>query len=72
MNKSSDRKRLALIINNITFEICQRDRKGAEKDGEGMKTLLEGLGYNVIMLNDLCSEVCLLIMYLILIHLTSY
>ncbi|XP_062849645.1 caspase a-like [Trichomycterus rosablanca] len=54
--KSSDRKRVALIINNVKFKNCLYNRTGAEKDEASMAILLEGLGYNVIILNDLCSE----------------
>ncbi|KAI5609893.1 hypothetical protein C0J50_5565, partial [Silurus asotus] len=54
--KSSDRKRIAMIINNVEFRVKQDRRNGAEKDEESMKTLLEALGYNVIILNDLSSE----------------
>ncbi|XP_062849647.1 caspase a-like [Trichomycterus rosablanca] len=54
--KSSDRKRVALIINNVKFRNCLYNRTGAEKDEASMAILLEGLGYNVIILNDQCSE----------------
>lgn len=57
--KSKDRKRLALIINNVEFRETDLNRLGAEKDEESMRTLLEALGYDVIVLNDLSAEVCL-------------
>lgn len=57
--KSSDRKRLAMIINNVEFTVREYNRNGAEMDEENMKTLLEALGYDVIILNDLSAEVCL-------------
>lgn len=56
--KSSDRKRLAMIINNVEFRVRQFNRGGAEKDEESMRTLLKALGYDVIILNDLSAEVC--------------
>ncbi|XP_017327706.1 caspase-23 isoform X1 [Ictalurus punctatus] len=54
--KSSDRKRLAMIINNVEFTVREYNRNGAEMDEENMKTLLEALGYDVIILNDLSAE----------------
>ncbi|TSL40965.1 Caspase-1 [Bagarius yarrelli] len=56
MEKSNDRKRLAMIINNVNFKVSQFHRSGAEKDEESMGTLLEALGYDVITLNDLSAE----------------
>ncbi|MCJ8731493.1 hypothetical protein PDJAM_G00200340 [Pangasius djambal] len=53
--KSNDRQRLAMIINNVEFRVSQFNRRGAEKDEESMKTLLEALGYDVIILNDLSA-----------------
>lgn len=48
-----------MIINNVEFTVREYNRNGAEKDEENMKTLLEALGYDVIILNDLSAEVCL-------------
>ncbi|KAF5905427.1 caspase-4-like isoform X1, partial [Clarias magur] len=56
MEKSSDRKRLAMIINNVEFINSRYNRRGAEKDEESMVTLLDALGYDVIILNDLSAE----------------
>ncbi|KAK3568010.1 hypothetical protein QTP86_028594, partial [Hemibagrus guttatus] len=55
--KSNDRKRLALIINNVEFRVTEFNRRGAEKDEESMRALLEALDYDVIILNDLSAEV---------------
>lgn len=65
MEKSKDRKRLAMIINNVEFRVSEFNRPGAEKDEESMRTLLEALGYDVIILNDLSAEVCLETKYLL-------
>ncbi|XP_026859627.2 caspase-23 [Electrophorus electricus] len=54
--KSSDRKRLAMIINNVKFRRKDFYRCGSEKDEESMRILLEGLGYHVIILNNLSAE----------------
>ncbi|KAK1797125.1 hypothetical protein P4O66_008508 [Electrophorus voltai] len=54
--KSSDRKRLAMIINNVEFRRKDFYRYGSEKDEESMRILLEGLGYHVIILNNLSAE----------------
>ncbi|XP_060730591.1 caspase-23 [Tachysurus vachellii] len=56
MEKSKDRKRIAMIINNVEFRVSEFNRPGAEKDEESMRTLLEALGYDVIILNDLSAE----------------
>ncbi|XP_047673264.1 caspase-23 isoform X1 [Tachysurus fulvidraco] len=56
MEKSKDRKRLAMIINNVEFRVSAFNRLGAEKDEESMRILLEALGYDVIILNDLSAE----------------
>lgn len=53
---SPDRKRLALLINNVEFEYIN-DRVGAEKDELGMERLLKGLGYTVLTLRDLTAQV---------------
>lgn len=52
----STRTRLALIICNTEFDIISR-RGGADADIRGMKMLLEGLGYNVIVKENLTSLV---------------
>ncbi|XP_050956574.1 caspase a-like [Labeo rohita] len=54
-DKSSDRRRLALLINNVEFEYVD-DRVGAEKDELSMETLLKGLGYTVLTLRDLTAQ----------------
>lgn len=59
MDKSSDRNRLAMIINNVEFRKTEYNRRGAEKDEESMRTLLDALGYDAIILNDLSAAVCL-------------
>lgn len=57
-DKSRDRKRLALLINNVEFKsIHLDDRTGAEKDEQSMEVLLKGLGYTVITLRDLSAQV---------------
>ncbi|XP_032974713.1 caspase-1 isoform X2 [Rhinolophus ferrumequinum] len=50
----STRTRLALIICNTEFDIISR-RDGADADIRGMKMLLEGLGYTVIVKENLTS-----------------
>ncbi|XP_050971977.1 caspase-23 isoform X2 [Labeo rohita] len=56
-DKSRDRKRLALLINNVEFKsIHLDDRTGAEKDEQSMEVLLKGLGYTVITLRDLSAQ----------------
>ncbi|KAF4097166.1 hypothetical protein G5714_021174 [Onychostoma macrolepis] len=52
---SPDRKRLALLINNVEFEYIN-NRAGAEKDELGMERLLKGLGYTVLTLRDLTAQ----------------
>lgn len=59
MDKSSDRKRLAMIINNVEFRNTKYNRSGAEKDEESLRNLLDALGYDVIIMNNLSAEVCL-------------
>ncbi|XP_076829027.1 caspase-23 isoform X2 [Brachyhypopomus gauderio] len=54
--KSSDRKRLAMIINNIEFSCKDYYRPGADMDEKSMRILLECLGYNVIILNNLSAK----------------
>ncbi|XP_073693401.1 caspase-23 [Garra rufa] len=54
-DKSPDRKRLALLINNVEFKYLS-DRTGAEKDEQNMEVLLKGLGYTVITLRDLSAQ----------------
>uniref|UniRef100_A0A8C1YYU5 Uncharacterized protein n=1 Tax=Cyprinus carpio TaxID=7962 RepID=A0A8C1YYU5_CYPCA len=53
--RSSDRKRLALLINNVEFEYGD-DRDGAEKDEMSMERLLKALGYTVLTLRDLTAQ----------------
>ncbi len=55
-DKSPDRKRLALLINNVEFKYLS-DRTGADKDELSMEVLLKGLGYTVITLRDLSAQV---------------
>lgn len=54
-DKSTDRKRLALLINNVEFKNLS-DRTGADKDELSMEVLLKGLGYTVITLRDLSAQ----------------
>uniref|UniRef100_A0A671LIN9 Caspase-1-like n=1 Tax=Sinocyclocheilus anshuiensis TaxID=1608454 RepID=A0A671LIN9_9TELE len=54
-DKSHDRKRLALLINNVEFKSLD-DRTGADKDELSMEVLLKGLGYTVITLRDLSAQ----------------
>ncbi|XP_067255755.1 caspase-23 isoform X1 [Chanodichthys erythropterus] len=54
-DKSPDRKRLALLINNVEFKYID-DRTGAEKDELKMEMLLNGLGYTVVTLRDLTAQ----------------
>ncbi|GCC29809.1 caspase-1-like [Chiloscyllium punctatum] len=51
-----DRKRLALLINNIDFEEPAMNRKGAEVDEKQMQKLLNGFGYQVEKHNNLTGE----------------
>ncbi|XP_075450641.1 sn-1-specific diacylglycerol lipase ABHD11 isoform X3 [Ascaphus truei] len=51
----NQRKRLALMICNVKFKTLN-ERKGAEADQAGMKTLLEGLGYQVQSETNLTSK----------------
>ncbi|CAM4516160.1 unnamed protein product [Leuciscus chuanchicus] len=54
-DKSPDRKRLALLINNVEFKHIN-DRTGADKDELSMEILLKGLGYTVVTLRDLTAQ----------------
>ncbi|XP_048199711.1 caspase-1-like [Perognathus longimembris pacificus] len=54
MNKLT-RKRLALIICNIEFDSLPK-RAGADADIKGMETLLEQLGYSVIVKRNLMAS----------------
>ncbi|KAK7176940.1 hypothetical protein R3I93_001011 [Phoxinus phoxinus] len=54
-DKSPDRKRLALLINNVEFKYID-DRTGADKDELSMEMLLKGLGYTVVTLRDLTAQ----------------
>ncbi|XP_062372908.1 caspase-23 [Sardina pilchardus] len=55
MDKSVNRTRLALLINNVEFE-QESDRTGAEVDEKNMRILLENLGYAVFILRNLTSK----------------
>ncbi|XP_072099149.1 caspase-1-B-like isoform X1 [Mobula birostris] len=52
----NNRKRLALIINNIEFMDPKMARRGAEVDEEQMQKLLNGFGYGVERHNNLTAE----------------
>ncbi|XP_052458500.1 caspase-23 [Carassius gibelio] len=54
-DKAHERKRLALLINNVEFKNLD-DRTGADKDELSMEVLLKGLGYTVITLRDLSAQ----------------
>ncbi|XP_072542888.1 caspase-23 [Salminus brasiliensis] len=54
-DKSSARKRLALLINNIKFKYMN-DREGAEKDELRIEKLFEGLGYTLVTLRNLSAQ----------------
>uniref|UniRef100_A0A8B9LQR1 Caspase-1-like n=1 Tax=Astyanax mexicanus TaxID=7994 RepID=A0A8B9LQR1_ASTMX len=54
-DKSSGRKRLALLINNIKFEYLN-DRAGAEIDELSIEKLFEGLGYTLVTLRNLTAQ----------------
>ncbi|XP_014399977.1 PREDICTED: caspase-13 [Myotis brandtii] len=56
IKKRKDRTRLALIICNREFDHLQ-PRQGAELDITGMKELLVGLGYRVIVEENLTAKV---------------
>uniref|UniRef100_A0AAY4A857 Uncharacterized protein n=1 Tax=Denticeps clupeoides TaxID=299321 RepID=A0AAY4A857_9TELE len=55
LDKSRLRRRLALVISNIEFEHLS-DRIGGEKDEADMKSLLEILGYSVVILKNLTAQ----------------
>lgn len=55
IKERNDRTRLALIICNIEFDHLP-PRNGAEIDIEGMKNLLEGLGYSVDVKRKLTAK----------------
>ncbi|XP_006887360.1 PREDICTED: caspase-1-like [Elephantulus edwardii] len=55
MKEKGNRTRLALIICNTDFKSLPK-RTGAEADLSGMKMLLEGLGYHVIVKQDLTAS----------------
>ncbi|TRY84782.1 hypothetical protein DNTS_025210 [Danionella cerebrum] len=55
MNDKPDRKRLALIINNVDFRNTD-SRAGAEKDEQCMEQLLQTLDYTVVTLRDLSAQ----------------
>ncbi|KAJ8280328.1 hypothetical protein GJAV_G00053270 [Gymnothorax javanicus] len=50
------RRRMALLINNVKFDCAAMLRRGAEKDEENMKQLLEDLDYTVEKHRDLSAE----------------
>ncbi|XP_063070405.1 caspase a-like [Engraulis encrasicolus] len=52
----NERKRLALLINNVHFETSGMHRRGSEKDEERMEALLQNLGYDVIKYRDQSAE----------------
>lgn len=54
-DKTRDRKRLALLINNVEFKHIS-DRTGADKDELSMEMLLKGLDYTVVTLRDLTAQ----------------
>ncbi|XP_048050921.1 caspase b-like [Megalobrama amblycephala] len=52
----SQRRRLALLINNIQFNNTQLNRPGAEKDEANMEWLLKALGYRVQIYRNLSGR----------------
>ncbi|XP_051508225.1 caspase-23 [Myxocyprinus asiaticus] len=54
-DKSLQRKRLALLINNVEFEYLS-NRTGADKDELSMEKLLNALGFTVVTLRDLTAQ----------------
>ncbi|XP_036392691.1 caspase-1-like [Megalops cyprinoides] len=52
----SERKRLALLINNIKFDREDMERRGAERDEECMEKLLKDLGYSVVKRRNLSAK----------------
>ncbi|XP_061073072.1 caspase a-like isoform X2 [Conger conger] len=55
MKEKGQRKRMALLINNVKFDHLS-ERRGAEKDKENMEKLLEALGYTVEPHRDLSAQ----------------
>lgn len=53
---NSVRKRVALLITNITFTDEEKNRHGAEKDEENMEKLLTALGYEVVKHTNLTAK----------------
>ncbi|XP_051787293.1 caspase-1-like isoform X3 [Erpetoichthys calabaricus] len=51
-----ERKRLALLINNVEFDNPKMKRNGAMEDQSQMKRLLEELGYRVDIHNNLSAQ----------------
>ncbi|KAJ8368781.1 hypothetical protein SKAU_G00088090 [Synaphobranchus kaupii] len=54
--EKADRKRWALLINNVKFDRKSMLRRGAEKDEESMEKLLKALDYNVEKHKDLSAQ----------------
>ncbi|XP_052008026.1 caspase-23 [Xyrauchen texanus] len=54
-DKSLQRKRLALLINNVEFEYLNT-RTGAEEDERSMEKLLNALDFTVVTLRDLTAQ----------------
>ncbi|KAG7471093.1 hypothetical protein MATL_G00120830 [Megalops atlanticus] len=52
----SERKRLALLINNIKFDRKDMERRGAERDEERMEKLLKDLDYSVVKRRNLSAK----------------
>ncbi|XP_061073630.1 caspase-1-like [Conger conger] len=55
MKEKGQRKRMALLINNVKFDHLS-ERRGAEKDVENMEKLLKALGYTVETHRDLSAQ----------------
>ncbi|KAJ8401076.1 hypothetical protein AAFF_G00390330 [Aldrovandia affinis] len=55
-NEKPDRKRLALLINNINFVCESMLRRGADKDEERMEKLLRDLDYDVVKYRNLSGQ----------------
>ncbi|KAJ8368780.1 hypothetical protein SKAU_G00088080 [Synaphobranchus kaupii] len=54
--EKADRKRWALLINNVKFDRKSMLRRGAEKDEESMEKLLKALDYKVEKHTDLSAQ----------------
>ncbi|KAJ8414486.1 hypothetical protein AAFF_G00036880 [Aldrovandia affinis] len=54
--KKPERKRLALLINNINFDRESMLRRGADKDEERMEKLLRDLDYDVVKHRNLSGQ----------------